>query len=306
MAPAKKLGPKERWLSELPLLPGSIAKLLSLDSKDPHFFREVLQFAQADPGLGVRLIKLANSGAMAPATPITKLRDAIARVGVRHIVNFVSSATMLKVFVPSTRGQRYLWHHSIETAVIARAIAKARPALEVDPDQAYLCGLVHDIGRFVLFMNDPDELEQIDNIGWSTPPELREAEEAAGSENHALIGMQACVKWRLPRALEQTVGLHHSYELPRRVIFDRPLAMQIRIIQIADLLSMVVLRDPEIRDLEKEALTELIAERCYPGVWKRPPISPVMLAGLVQSAHAEARMLGQLLGVRVDEPLRDG
>lgn len=300
MVAAKKLSAVEERLSELPLLPASVAKLLSLDSEDPSLFQEVLRFAQADPGLGVRLIKLANSGFSAPATPITKLQDAIARIGGRNIVGFIASSTMLKVFVPSTRGQKYLWQHSIETAVIARGIARARPALRIDPDQAYMCGLMHDIGRFVVFMEEPDELERVDSIGWSTPPELVEAEDAVGIESHAEIGMRACVKWRLPKVLEQTVGLHHRYKLPRSVIFDRPLAAQIRIIQIADLLSMVVLRDPEVRSLERKALVPLIAKRCYPGAWKRPPISPAGLAGLVDGPFEEARALGRLLGVRLD------
>lgn len=84
----------------------------------------------------------------------------------------------------------------------------ARPP-GLSPDEAYLVGLLHDIGRFVLFQEAPEQLREIDESGWDTPTALLELEKQICGLDHAELGALACRKWGIPETIAETIALHH-------------------------------------------------------------------------------------------------
>lgn len=185
------IGLKDK-IQDLLLLPAVVARLMSLSSHDEKFFEKVLELANDDPPFAVRLIQLANSAVHAPIKPITTLPHAISRIGAQQIISLIFSMAVLRVFVPTTQGQRNLWIHAIQVGLTSRAIAKLSPSLKVDPEQAYLCGILHDIGRFVQFEESVEELGKIDESHWTTPQQLIKAEMKLYGFDHAELGWHAC------------------------------------------------------------------------------------------------------------------
>ena len=98
--------------------------------------QKVFELSQEDPTFALRVIKLSNSAVSAPVNPITNLRDAIVRLGVKSVASLVTSMSTIRIFVPITQGEKNLWVHSIQVAACARAIARAATALKVNPEQA--------------------------------------------------------------------------------------------------------------------------------------------------------------------------
>jgi len=285
-------------IHELPMLPAVVAQLMALSPDDEQFFEKVLNLAKNDPPFSARLLQLANSASQSPASAITTVHDAITRVGTHSILNVVLSMAVLKVFVPSTPGQRNLWVHAVQVAIASRAIANLAPDLQIDPEQAYLCGLMHDIGRFVLFDESTDELARVDEMSWKTPQQLIEVENELCGFNHAELGWHACKKWKLPKVVELCVKEHHNYSLQTSNPKLENLVKLIRIIQMADFFSVLIILQPEILSLPVKEMKKVIAESCILPQWKEPPCTAKQLQTVAIQINEESETILSSLGIR--------
>jgi len=287
----------ERKLDALPMLPSVVTRLLSLRADDDDFFEKVVDVAREDPPLATRLLRLANSASSAPASPITALPQAVTRIGARSVAGLVTSMAVLRVFVPTTDGQRRFWIHSIQAGVAAQTIARSVPKLGIAPEQAYLCGLMHDIGRFVLFEGAPEELGRVDETNWATPAELIAAEKEICGFDHAELGWHACRKWGLPSLVSEVVQTHHVYAGRHGERPDAHMEKLVEVVQMADFLSLVFIGHPEIEEWSQEAKEALIAKECIHPAWSSPPMTARSLAGHAQRIFLESHRMIDGLGL---------
>ena len=293
----KTLSGLTKKLQDLPMLPAVVARLMALSPNDEDFFEKVLALANDDPPFSVRLIQLANSASQAPASPISTLPQAIARVGAQRIVSLVLSMAVLRVFVPSTQGQRNLWVHAIQVAITSRTIAIKAPTLAIDPELAYVCGLMHDIGRFVLFDESIEELGRIEESHWTTPQELIDAEMELCGFNHAELGWHVCQKWKLPKTIELCVKQHHNYAMHTYNPKYEKVAHLLRIVQMADFFSVLLMMDHEIHSLKPKELEQKISASCIPPMWDSPPCSAEQLQREANRIYEESEEIISSLGI---------
>jgi putative nucleotidyltransferase with HDIG domain len=192
----------------LPMLPSVAARVIELSS-DPDV--HVAQFARLvvkDQVLASRLLMLANSAYNAPAMPVTTLTQAIVRLGtacVRNLVLTISFHSRLcdeRTYGPHGR---QLMDHSVGTAYLARLVAEVA---RVNIDEAFLCGLVHDIGKLVIYKGAHDYQRVHPKADLSELPGLLAA-------RHAELGARILKTWRFPDSLGQPVLCHHDYERTR-------------------------------------------------------------------------------------------
>mgnify|MGYP001825886387 CR=1 FL=1 len=93
-------------------------------------------------------------------------------------------------------------------------------------------GLLHDVGRFVMFKEAPNALRAIDEGDWETPEALVAEERSVCGITHGELGAAACEKWRLPEQISYVVEHHHdSLNGERR----GPVGWLIALLQLADL-----------------------------------------------------------------------
>jgi putative nucleotidyltransferase with HDIG domain len=274
-------------LDHLPVLPAVVVRLMGLAPGSDSYFEEVLSVSSEDPGLAVRVIHAANSALSAPRQPIETLQGAVARLGAAHIGNLVTAMAVTQAFVPKTHEEVDLWIHAVEVAAACRLMVANAP-FGVDQHHAYLCGLLHDIGRFVMFDAAPELLHVVDAGGWVTPNELIASERRIFGYDHTDIGQQLCGRWNIPRRIATIIHDHHRHlELKPPVSPDERLAA---IVEMADRLS-VLARTGALEDAaaDREALVAVISESCVDPEWTAPPISPAILAGLVPQILQAAR-----------------
>lgn len=200
--------PADVSIDELPVLPAVIVRLMELDPEADGFFDEVLALASHDPTFAVRAIHGLNNVTSAPSRPIETIRGAVARLGATHIRELVTSLSVAEVFVPRTDHEVDLWVHAVEVAEAARLVARDGRA-HVDEHQAHLCGLLHDIGRFVMFVRSPERLRHVNEHDWADPVALLDAEQQEFGYHHTEIGHALCVRWQLPAHLAHVVRDHH-------------------------------------------------------------------------------------------------
>jgi len=264
----------ERKLKDLPLLPAVVSEVLALDAEADDYFDRLLHLAERDPPFAVSVLRCANSASSAPLNAIVSLDQAVTRLGTQRCAGLILALAVIKVFVPRSEAQRNLWIHSLQTALLARMFCQRVPAVKSNPAQAYLCGLLHDIGRFVQFEGAPKDLTRVDDMHWASPQELIDAERSALGYDHSLLGWHACTKWCLPATIGQVVRRHHEVLAAR----GRETDELVRVVQWADQLSTALIMNPEMAHCAADELIARLGSE-YRG------IGPETASGEWQSWH---------------------
>jgi putative nucleotidyltransferase with HDIG domain len=283
----------KKKIIKLPPLSTVVTRLLALNPDHDDFFESVLALAKEDPTFTLRIIKLSNSAINTPVEEIVGIREAIVRIGTTQIAGLITSMAMTEVFIPSNQREKDLWKHAIQVAVIARVLACATTAFTVNPEQAYLCGLIHDLGKYVLpynQLNNPNGNAGILNCTSTTAGQYIHAEKDASGFNHAILGMLICKKWKLPEILCNVVRHHHQEELPKSIENDVKCANLIRITQLADMVSVYFTLHSEVLNFELEQIEECLQENCVDQFPGKSPVSANELAALIAPMWLEANM----------------
>lgn len=199
----------EQHIDRLPVLPTVVARLMVLDREEEGYFEEVLGLIEADPTVAARILAAANAAASSPRDPVASVRVALARLGSQGAARAVMDAAVSRVFVPRNDWEKSLWRHALQVGGALRALADLDPSGSVDRDVAYAAGLLHDVGRLVMFQAAPEALRRIDEGGLDSPQDLVDAERRLCGITHAELGARACRSWGLPEVLVDTVARHH-------------------------------------------------------------------------------------------------
>jgi HD-like signal output (HDOD) protein len=204
------------WLSgsqslAVPALPDVAQRVVSLTS-DPEIpvFR-LSDLVAKDQVLASRVLAMANSAFSSPSMFISTIQDAVVRLGtgaVRNVVLAVSlTSRMQDKNVYGSRG-RDLFDHALGAAYMARLVAAD---VDVDADEAFLCGLMHDIGKLVILKLAYDHNRAHDN------KVTDEVLDQGLAERHAMMGGLALRRWHMPESVDDPVMFHHDFlSAPRR------------------------------------------------------------------------------------------
>ena len=165
-----------------------------------------------DEGLVLRTLKLANSAAYGMSRNISDVSEAIALLGYKNISNIVLAATVYSVMDKGLNGYALdrgeLCRHSLTAAYAARYIAQTTK--KIPPEEAYVGGLLHDIGKVVL--NDYVHFGYgliIKEVEEKHIP-FSEAEQKIIGFDHSTVGSLLVERWSLPKGYYHSTLLHHK------------------------------------------------------------------------------------------------
>ncbi|MEQ1567783.1 MAG: HDOD domain-containing protein [Myxococcota bacterium] len=276
--------PLERHLEELPVLPTTVVAMLRLDRSSDRYFDDLVRLVEREPTYAARVLALANSAAVRGAAQTTRIRDAVFRLGASTTTSMVVALSVVKVFVPSNSWERSLWVHALGVASIARALATKCDLGAYRPDDVYLCGLLHDIGRFILFHEAPASLRQVDEAAWSSPADLLAAETAICGIDHAALGAKAIERWGLPAPIV-TVVRHHHHRPPGADALSKVIAL----VSAADRLDFFEVSPRHTSGEAAEPATDAAElERIRKVMPQWYPVRAEGVAALVHGAREEA------------------
>lgn len=287
----------DKRLDQMPLLPAVVARIASMRPDSEQFVDEIELLAKHDPPFALKLLRLANGGPRPPASPVLTIPQAVKRIGARPLAETITSMAVMRVFVPSTHGQRDLWNHSLQVAIAARHFAEKRPNLDIRPEFAYLAGLLHDIGRFVMFDQHPDELGAVDEVQVHTPAQLIAAELKVCGYDHAELGWLACKNWSLPEEVSHMVRDHHVYESGKTASWPPEMERLIRIVQTADAASFILLTEDDPLQLPAEKLHTLISQRCVNSRFGMQVSDANEILDYIETVDRESAAISRDLGV---------
>jgi putative nucleotidyltransferase with HDIG domain len=199
-------------VNRLESLPQVVIKALELIHDPRSTPQQLAAVLSLDQGLAARVLALATSAFFGTTRRSLSLREALVRVGlntVRSLVMTAAVAPSLEHPLPGyglDRGQ--LWRHSVACAVCARHLAVAVGYR--DREDAYIAGLLHDIGKPVLDRHVGVEFAQALQLARQQHIAVTEAERMVIGFDHAQIGEIVLEKWQLSATLAEAVGRHHN------------------------------------------------------------------------------------------------
>ena len=204
-------------LDRLRPLPSTATRVLSA-TEDPTMPADMIgEMLSLDQALTIEVLKFANSAQMGYLSDCSSIETAVVRLGFKRI-----RALVLKSFASGPLNRRLngyrlgadaLWQHSLSTATFAEKIARA--VSYAHPEDAYVAGLLHDIGKLILDQFIIKDYHQITNIMKSQNKHVWEVEEKLFGIDHAGVGGLMAEKWKLPRNLINSIRYHHLPTLAR-------------------------------------------------------------------------------------------
>ncbi|MDJ0908003.1 MAG: HDOD domain-containing protein [Woeseiaceae bacterium] len=281
-------------VDELPLLPQSLVSLMRLSPDEDDYFDRFEDLAREDPALAVKIVSYANSAASSPASPILSIQAALARMGIQPVRALVASLAVQRAFMPVEPSQINLWKHSVTVGVASQRIAMLLDKLEVDPGFAYLAGLLHDVGRFVMFEHASDELLRVDETDWNTGDDLLAADMDVFMFTHSELGYLACQRWGLPDDISNVVRFHHG-DLEQPIAPGSIDATNL-CVQVADRLDLNIFSKEKLRDATCDDYVAILSEQCSACETIAAYIDPNVLSMHIPTIRAEADELLAGLG----------
>lgn len=186
--------------------------------KDPKSsFSEIGAVISKDTSLSARLLKIVNSGFYSFPSKVETIVHAISIVGLQQLRDLAFATTIIFTFKDISEelvSMNSFWKHNIAVGIAARNIAIYRR--EVNVERFYLIGILHDIGRLILFENMPKlARDAIDQTNSSNDLLFKKEREVIGFD-HAAVGGVLLHEWKFPDSLEEVVTYHHDPSYAKR------------------------------------------------------------------------------------------
>lgn len=224
---------KIEFSRNLPTLPHILLKLIEACNSEKISIKDLGGIVEKDPSLCIKILRIVNSAYYNLPHQVNNFNQALSLLGIDTLRNIAMSASVSRVFNDIREGSffslKQFWWHSLMCAVVAELLAKK--VSYPSPEEAFLSGLLHDIGKLVLIENFPEEYAAIVKASKNNTPLFIEEEKHLGI-SHADTGFWLINRWHLQSFIADAVLYHH--EPLSRIANSLPL---VKIIHVANVLS---------------------------------------------------------------------
>ena len=195
-------------------LPQSLAAVLKV-LDDPRTAADgIAEVIARDVSLTSRVLKMVNSSHYGQRRRITRVSDAVVVMGLNSVRMLVLSSTVFSLLPDRELAGKFdirrIWRHLIETATSAERIAE-----EInypDPEEAFIAGILHDIGLIIMVLHFREKyLEIIDRLNQGRQG-IESAEYDLFGVTHTEVGAEMASLWKLPATLVDIIGNHHNLD----------------------------------------------------------------------------------------------
>ena len=214
-------------LGDLPTLPHVVQRLATMISRPTVSAEEIGTIIEKDQVLAAKVLRLANSPFYGFPSRIGSVSHAVIVLGFNVVKGLTLCASALTIMKDA--GMDQLWRHSLGVAITANLLATK---LEIkNPEELFVSGLLHDIGKVVLYVKWPDVGNSIkDALKTCADRSLFDVEQELTGLSHAEIGGYLAGAWHLPITLREPILYHHN------PIQAKDATLQTAIVHVADIL----------------------------------------------------------------------
>jgi diguanylate cyclase (GGDEF)-like protein len=204
----------EHAVESLKILPTSVTvpmRVLQLQRSEMASVKDYADALIADPALATKILALVNSAAFHPTRPVSKVSEAVNMIGMKNLLSLVFGTSLSGIFnkmgLPPSE-VRALWR-----AAVLKAVAAQECALTADsesPEEAFLCGILQDIGLSAMYAADPSAWPETCLILDLDDESRTNRELAMYGYDHATVGLNVARKLGLPEFFQNSTGSHHQ------------------------------------------------------------------------------------------------
>lgn len=196
-------------LGDLPPLPQVAAQVLRISADPDATAEDLRKVISTDQALTSQILKISNSAMFGMMREVKTLSQAIMTLGFSTIKSVVIASSAKNLYHRGTVGlqERLIWEHALVTALSSRALARALKFPRVE--EAFIGGLLHDIGKSVLGIKYPERYGAILRAVYNGQGDTVEMELETFGFDHAMVGEALLHSWNLADSLQQAVRWHH-------------------------------------------------------------------------------------------------
>ncbi len=202
-----------RKVESLPTLPNVAIKVIETALDENASAKDVADIVVTDQALAGKLLKVVNSPSMGLRHEVSDVSQAIVLLGFQVLKSLVLSISIFSESFTdnASRGLKksHYWRHCLACAAAARALAvqKRYP----NPEEAYIGGLLHDLGKVVLDQHLTEHYRKVLKQQEESEDPPVDVEFQLLRTDHAEVGGWVAQRWNLPRCIQRVVKYHHTF-----------------------------------------------------------------------------------------------
>lgn len=264
---------------ELPTIPNVLVKLNEVMADPESSAEDVAKVISLDPSVSTNILRIVNSAYYGLQVRVSSINLAISIMGFNMTKKVALKAAVFSVFAKKDGPKVDLfhpetfWKHSIYTGVLARVLGQASANFAgIHPEDLYVCGLLHDIGKIILLENAPENYEKILLRAQKEGCSATKVEQDLLGFTHADVGSVLAIKWFLPEDLTIAIRYHHA---PERDPFHKTLS------------SLICLSDAIAAQEGKPALPKINYDEPDEKLYEQVGVAPDAVEELIDKSNQE-------------------
>jgi HD-like signal output (HDOD) protein/signal transduction histidine kinase len=230
-------------LEDLPTLPAVAVRLLELTADEKSSVAEVVSLISSDPSLTARLLQLVHRADVGVSGEVKSIERAVVLLGFEAVRSAVLAISVFQSFgnVSERRAPHFsrddFWKHCVATACCAELLAAMvgkKTAGGLDASEAFICGLLHDLGKIALETILPKSFSRVVEAADLLRGNIADVERTVIGLDHMVVGKRLAERWALPTVVRDCAWLHGQspQALPANVSQPR----MVNLITLADML----------------------------------------------------------------------
>ena len=234
---------------------------------------DIAKVIREDPGLTARLLRIVNSAFYNFPSKVETISQAVTIVGTQQLSALALATSVMKMFKgiqSNLVSMDSFWRHSIACGLAARVLATMRR--DNNAERFFVAGMLHDIGRLILYTKLTDRSQEILHRARNAPMLLYEAEREALGFNHAVVGGLLLQTWKLPTSLEEIVMYHHNPTSATRF------PMETAIVHISDII---------VHAMDLGSSAETYVPPLDPSAWEKLGLHPSVLGSVEEQVDRQ-------------------
>ncbi|MBU0479466.1 MAG: HDOD domain-containing protein [Proteobacteria bacterium] len=195
---------------DLPSLPTIAVQINAEIAKESLTAKSIAAIISRDLSLVAKILKMANSAFYGLSSQVDTIERAVMVLGMTSVKSLAMTLSVSSFFREEASGtidMEGLWHHSLGCAITAKSLVKHDKNLA---ENAFICGILHDIGKIVIANLMPEEMMMI--MGTVAENHIRQsdAEREVLGFDHAQVGAELARSWHFPREYIDAIAHHHQ------------------------------------------------------------------------------------------------
>lgn len=204
-----------RKISTIATLPEVVGKIVTIVEDPKSSAAQLHRVVSHDPALVTRILKVVNSAFYGLPGQIGSIERAIVLLGLNAVKNIAVAASLGQLFrgVKLCEGYtaRDLWTHCIAVAVTSRDLARS---LKLPlADEAFLAGMIHDVGMLISMQLYPEKLRQACELAAKDNVDFCQVERDLMGTDHQMLGQCLAELWKFPKSCQIVAGNHHVHAI---------------------------------------------------------------------------------------------